>query len=238
MRRPFVLFLACSACMGSSLPAAPIQVSTTPMHPGAVLTLSVELQQPATELLEVQFYGSAAGAGKEPCVKEGSVCGGLSEPIDMGTARFFPEMKLTSVAAAMPEAARPGATFMLQAFVSSEAGAVASEVASVTVGEAPATPTPTRTKRPPTTTRSASKGPVAAEACKDKPTKAAIAACNAGLTGDIRFCEGIEVLNDVLYCFAKARKSTDACLQIEDEAFSARCLDELDAARKALRHSK
>ncbi len=237
MSRPFVLLLACAACSGlltargTSTPSPPIHVSTTPMYPGATLTLSVELQEPATGLLEVRFFGSATGAGQEPCVRDGAVCGGLNEPIEMGSARFFSEMKITSVAASMPSEAVPGATFMLQAFISSEAGAVVSEVASVSVTEDPkAAETthaePTARAKPVEVKAS---DPQTATECDQMPTDAAIAACNAGLTGDIRFCESIEDLDDVLFCFAMGRRSTDACQQILDEAYSARCMEELRA---------
>jgi hypothetical protein len=70
-------------------------------------------------------------------------------------------------------------------------------------------------------------GPQGDPACDSEPDKAAISACNAERTGDIRFCEGIEDFNDVLYCFAMARKSTDGCSQITDAGYRDRCMKKL-----------
>lgn len=226
MFRPTVLILLASTACGApapSLPSAPIQVTTTPIRSGETLTLSVEIPKPATELLEVRFYGSSKGAGSKPCVKE--VCGGLSEPVEMGTAQFFPKMKTTSVAATGPADAVKGSTYMVQAVISNSSGAVVSEVTSVEITEGPkaagraAQGTAARTVH-----KTADLG---SSDCQDERGEAAIAACKAGLTGDVTLCEDIPIHNDRLYCFGLARKSAGACRQVTDKVMRARCLEKV-----------
>ncbi len=247
MPRLSLLFLAFAACGSQSpdpkpvLPSPPIRVSTTPMAPGAVVTLSVELQQPATGPLDVQFYASGKGAGKEPCVNHGQVCGGMAAPVHLGTARFFADMKITSVDAMTPTKADPDSTWLIQAFVESESGAVASEVLPVVVqARKAAPPAPaTRESAPPTpaTPEPAAavapverpNGPKAGGNCDAEPTPNAVAFCRALATSDIRHCEQVEPLDDKIYCFGMARKSTDACSQVEEPKLRERCFAALKA---------
>lgn len=245
MPRLSLLFLAFAACGSQStdakpaLPSPPIRVSTTPMAPGAVVTLSVELQQPATGPLDVQFYGSGKGAGKEPCVHDGAVCGGMAAPVHLGTARFFADMKITSVDATTPSKAAPESTWLIQAFVESESGAVASEVLpvvvqarnGVTTGSAitGSATTGSATPAPTAVAPAATDGPKAGGSCDAEPTPNAVASCRALATGDIRPCEHIEPLDDKIYCFGMARRSGDACSQIEEPKLRERCFEALKA---------
>lgn len=252
MPRLSLLFLAFAACGSQSadpkpaLPSPPIRVSTTPMAPGEVVTLSVELQQPAGRPLDVQFYGSGKGAGKEPCVHDGAVCGGLAAPVHLGTARFFADMKITSVDAATPSKAAPDSTWLIQAFVEWESGAVASEVLPVVVQARKAATTGPATTGGTATTGTATTGsatlapptavaPVerpATEAggnCDREPTPNAVASCRALATRDIGPCEHIEPLDDKIYCFGMARRSGDACSQIQEPGLRERCFEALKA---------
>ena len=239
MPRLSLLFLAFVACGSRSadpvpaLPSPPIRVSATPMAPGAVVTLSVELQQPAAGPLDVQFYGSGKGAGKEPCLHDGAVCGGMAAPVHLGTARFFADMKITSVDATTPSKAAPDSTWLIQAFVESESGAVASEVLPVVVQARNGATTGPATLAPPMATapmdRPAADGAKAGGNCDAEPTPNAVAACRALATGDIGPCEHIEPLDDKIYCFGMARRSGDACSQIQEPGLRERCFEALKA---------
>lgn len=243
MTRISLLFLAFAACGGQpaepvpSLPSTPIRVSTTPMVPGAVMTLSVELQQPATGPLDVQLYGSGEGAGNEPCVHNGAVCGGLAAPVHLGTAGFFAGMKITSVDATTPTKAVPDSTWLIQAIVESKSGAVASEVLPVVVqdrkGVVLATPAPAAAESPSAAEspaeRRATDDPSAGRSCDAEATPAAAAACRALATGDIAICEHVTPLDDQIYCFGMARRSVDACSQISEPKLRARCFEVIKA---------
>lgn len=117
MLRPlFALALGACAASPATLatpqapPAPSMQLTATPVYPGATTTLTVTGAAPGATLY--LFRGDAAGRG--PCAPDGSVCVGLVAPTLLGAARANASgvARLTGV---VPDTVPFGSTHLFQA---------------------------------------------------------------------------------------------------------------------------